>query len=73
MSNTSQDFQSETINGRYEIQDTFGFGGMGVVFRALDRLSGQTSALKRVRLDSELKFVNAISLYDTEEQMRLGL
>ncbi|MEM9774635.1 MAG: AAA family ATPase [Chloroflexota bacterium] len=73
MLNTNQDFEAETINGRYEIQETLGFGGMGVVFRALDRLSGQTSALKRVRLDSELKFVNAISLYDTEEQMRLGL
>lgn len=40
---------SELLNGRYELLDSLGAGGMGEVYRATDRLSGHTVAVKRVR------------------------
>lgn len=39
------------MNNRYRILGAVGAGGMGSVFRALDRLSGQEVALKQVRVD----------------------
>jgi tetratricopeptide (TPR) repeat protein len=36
----------DCIDGRFEIQERIGSGGMGVVYRALDRLSGATVAVK---------------------------
>ena len=33
---------------RYMLQQPLGQGGMGIIYRALDRLTGQTVALKRV-------------------------
>jgi hypothetical protein len=42
------DASTQTIGRRYVIDDHLGMGGMGAVFRATDRLTGQTIALKRV-------------------------
>jgi tetratricopeptide (TPR) repeat protein len=39
------------IGGRYQLQELLGEGGMGAVYIAIDRLSGQRVALKRVLVD----------------------
>ncbi|MCA9933114.1 MAG: protein kinase [Anaerolineales bacterium] len=40
------------INARYIIQEKLGEGAMGVVYRATDRITGDTIALKRVTINS---------------------
>ena len=41
------------INNRYLLQEKIGQGGMGVVYRAVDRLNQQIVALKRVTIPTE--------------------
>ncbi len=43
----------DVIGGRYRLIDLIGKGGMGAVHTALDRLSGQKVALKRVLISPE--------------------
>ncbi len=58
---------AEQIGSRYQVLDRIGAGGMGEVFRAYDRLTGDTIALKRV-------FVRENLLSDaTAEDFRLAL
>lgn len=40
-----------TVNNRYILQDKLGEGGMGAVWKAVDRLTGKTVALKQVLTD----------------------
>ena len=39
-----------TINNRYILHEQLGAGGMGTIYRATDRLTGEIVALKRVRM-----------------------
>src|SRR6187401_704434 len=58
------------IARRYLLQDQLGRGGMGIVYRALDRLSGQSVALKQVTAPtSQLQ----LSLHSDSTDLRLSL
>src|SRR5262245_24197372 len=50
-----------SIGGRYIIKSPIGHGGMGAVYRAYDRLTGQELALKRVLAPSEQLIFNSLS------------
>jgi len=62
-----------TIGNRYRVTDKLGQGGMGVVFRADDRLTGQKVALKQVVVAAtELEFTTDGAASDSQEAL-LGL
>ncbi len=47
------------IGKRYELKTELGFGGMGIVHQALDRLTGEMVALKQVQIPTEyLQFMS---------------
>jgi len=45
--------EQRSANGRYRLLEEIGRGGMGIVHRAQDRLTGQIVALKLLHLDAE--------------------
>jgi serine/threonine protein kinase/predicted ATPase len=54
------------INGRYLLQEKLGAGGMGTVFRALDRLTHTPVAIKLVTVPTEkLEFHSRMALENT--------
>ncbi|NJL54472.1 serine/threonine protein kinase [bacterium] len=64
---------STLIQRRYQLLDKLGQGGMGVVYRAYDRLEKHHIALKRIQVSpGALNFASKSDVQDTEE-LRLGL
>ncbi len=51
------------ISRRYRLQEKLGQGGMGAVYRAVDRLTAETVALKQVLVpDEKLQFASKASM-----------
>lgn len=63
----------QTINGRYTLHDPLGKGGMGIVHRATDRLTGNTVALKQVFLPVKALFFASRPVSDGTRKLRLAL
>ncbi len=58
---------------RYGLQDKLGQGGMGVVYRAIDRLTGSTIALKQVRIPAEMLTFMSTPSKTVSQNMQLAL
>src|SRR5689334_22527958 len=64
---------SDTIANRYRLDSQLGAGGMGAVFRAYDRLTGTTVALKKVEIPAELLDFMSVSSAGTSSGLWLAL
>ena len=54
-----QEAKEKPLDGRYILHEKLGEGGMGSVFRATDRLTGGTIALKQINVSTdELRFAS---------------
>ncbi|MCP4284606.1 MAG: hypothetical protein GY792_09165, partial [Gammaproteobacteria bacterium] len=61
------------VNGRYQLQDKLGKGGMGIVHRAHDRLTGSTVALKQVQVPADLLTFMSIPSETISQNIYLAL
>ena len=63
-----------TVNGRYIIHEKIGEGGMGVVYRATDRLAEHILAFKQVIVPTwEFNIEDSKTASELEENLRLAL
>lgn len=62
---------SDLINNRYQLEGLLGEGGMGEVYRALDCLTGNRVALKRVLIESSDDDDDITS--ETQSKLRIAL
>src|SRR5262245_34567326 len=58
---------------RYEAREEIARGGMGIVFRALDRASGQEVALKRMLLQQGARRTQEVVAFEREYQTLASL
>ncbi len=63
----------ELIGQRYQLLERLGAGGMGAVYRATDRLTGQTIALKRVQATAAAPSDPNATVEVMAEQVRVAL
>ncbi|MCA9997169.1 MAG: protein kinase [Anaerolineales bacterium] len=61
------------INGRYQLHEKIGQGGMGIVHRATDRLTGEIVALKQVFLPVEQIMFSSRPISQSNRALRLAL
>src|SRR6195952_5681911 len=61
------------IAHRYEVKEQIAHGGMGMVYRVLDRSSGQERALKRVLFSNPARKSFYTSAFEREYQVLAGL
>ncbi|MEM7032622.1 MAG: tetratricopeptide repeat protein, partial [Chloroflexota bacterium] len=61
------------MSDRYVIHEALGAGGMGIVHRATNRLSGEIVALKQVTVDFERARSNAWLDEEVDQDLRLAL
>ncbi len=65
---------SETLlPTRYRLHDKLGEGGMGVVYRVTDRLTGETIALKQVQVPAEMLVFMSRPSTTVSQNMQLAL
>ena len=65
--------QKQIINHRYRLLQPIGKGGMGVVHRAFDRLTGATVALKQVLVDDSQLHFSMSNRTQNSRDVRLSL
>ncbi|MEZ4513677.1 MAG: tetratricopeptide repeat protein [Chloroflexota bacterium] len=63
----------QLINGRYQLNQKLGQGGMGIVHLATDRLTGEIVALKQVFMPIEQLLFNSRPTSQTNRALRLAL
>ncbi|MCP4362865.1 MAG: tetratricopeptide repeat protein [Chloroflexi bacterium] len=67
------DTNGQLINGRYILQQKLGEGGMGIVHRATDRLTGDIIALKQVQVPTKVLESISIPSETIRQNMQLAL